>query len=110
VDSSFDESTLLASDGAILCNISPSAGGVSMSPRKHAMRFWFTLFAFLSAMSILLLGSSIVTEILSGFRVFTLSGSELTVTFSGIDRILLGLAVLSVFATLCFWLKLSGRG
>jgi hypothetical protein len=73
------------------------------------MRFWFTLFAFLSAMSILLLGSSIVTEILSGFKVFALSGSELTVTFSGIDWILLGLAIIFVFATFCLWLKLSGR-
>jgi len=80
------------------------------SNTKHAMRSLFTLFAFLSAMSILLLGTSFVIETFSsGFKNFTFSGTEMTVSASGADRILLVITIICVFTTFCLWLKLSGR-
>jgi hypothetical protein len=74
------------------------------------MRTLFTIFGSLAALSVLGLIASVLTETLSGYKNFVFSGSELTVNFSGIDRILLVLSVIFVFTAFCFWMKVSGRG
>lgn len=74
------------------------------------MRFLFNLFAFLSAMSLLLLGASLFVEARSGYINFQFSGTSMTVNFSGPDRILLVLALVFGFLTIYIWQRLTGRG
>jgi hypothetical protein len=73
------------------------------------MRTLFTIFGSLAALSVLGLIASVLTETLSGYKNFVFSGSELTVNFSGIDRILLSFSVIFVFTAFCLWMKVSGR-
>lgn len=74
------------------------------------MRLLFNLFLFLSALTILLLIGSVAVETLSGFRNFQFSGGELTINFSGNDRILLGAWLISVMFTAYFWSRIpKGR-
>ena len=73
------------------------------------MRFLFSFFAFLSILSVLLLGASVFIETRSGYGNFALSDTTLTVNFSGIDRILLGLAIVCGIFTFYFWQRFVGR-
>ena len=73
------------------------------------MRFLFSLFGLLSALSLVLLIASVATETLNGYHNFVLSGTELTVNFSGTDRILLGTVIVSMIFAFYFWAKVSGR-
>lgn len=74
------------------------------------MRLLFNIFLFLSALTILLHIGSVGVETLSGYRNFQFSGTELTVNFSGIDRILLGAWLLSLMFTAYFWSRIpKGR-
>ena len=73
------------------------------------MRAWFTVFGSISVLSFLLLVGSFLTETLRASHNVEVSGTELTIKFSGIDRILLSVFIVSLFAALCFWLKVSGR-
>jgi hypothetical protein len=74
------------------------------------MRFLFSVFGMLSVLSLLLLIGSVVTETLNGYKNFQFSGTELTINFSGIDRILLSVFIVSLFLTFLFWMRISGRG
>jgi hypothetical protein len=74
------------------------------------VRFLFNFFGLLSALSLLLLIASVLTETLSGYKNFVFSGSSLTVNFSGIDRILLGAFIVFLIFAVYFWQKLTGRG
>ena len=74
------------------------------------MRFLFSFFAFLSAMSLLLLGASVFIETRSGYVNFQFSGTTMTVNFSGVDRILLVLALVFGILTIYFWQRITGRG
>ena len=73
------------------------------------MRTWFTVFGSVSVLSFLLLAASFLTETLRTSHSIEISNGELTINFSGIDRILLSVFIVSLFAALCFWLKVSGR-
>ena len=74
------------------------------------MRLLFNLFALLSALTLLLLVGSVLTETLSGYKNFVFSGSSMTVNFSGIDRILLGAFIVFLILAVYFRQKLTGRG
>ena len=54
--------------------------------------------------------TSVALETLNGYRNFKFSGTEMTLTFSGIDRILLVIFLVCAFLTWFFWMKFSGRG
>lgn len=69
----------------------------------------FNLFAFLSVLTLLGMITSVGIETLSGYRNFSVAGAELTVTFSPIDRILLGLWIVSMIFTWYFWTRFSNR-
>ena len=74
------------------------------------MRFLFNLFAFLSAMSLLLLGASLFIETRSGYINFQFSGTTMTVNVSGLDRILLVLSLVFGILTIYLWQRITGRG
>jgi len=73
------------------------------------MRFLFIFFGVLSTTSLLLLIASVVTETLSGYKNFVFSGTELTISFTGIDRIFLGAFIVFLILAVYFWQKLTGR-
>lgn len=73
------------------------------------MRILFVTFGSISALSFLLMAASFLTETLRASHNIEISGTELTVKFSGIDRILLSVFIVSLFAAVCFWFKVSGR-
>ena len=53
--------------------------------------------------------ASFITETLRASHNIEVSGTELTVKFSGIDRILLCIFIVSLFAAFLLWMKLWGR-
>jgi|tagenome__1003787_1003787.scaffolds.fasta_scaffold18482932_1 hypothetical protein len=63
------------------------------------MRFTYRLFGALSILTFLLLTASVALETLSGYKNFRLSGTELTISMTVPDRILLGALV--VFLIFC---------
>ena len=71
------------------------------------MRLVFNLCALITALSFLGNIGSVVLETLSGYHNFSISGTELTITFSPIDRILLGTWIVGLIFTAYFWNKLS---
>lgn len=76
---------------------------------NRVMRFLFNLFAFLSVASFLLMIGSVGMETLNGYRNFSVSGTELTITFSVLDRVLLVVWLLSMMFAWYFWTRLSNR-
>jgi hypothetical protein len=72
------------------------------------MRSLFNIFALLSFLSVMLLGASVVTETPSGYKNFVFSGFSMTFNFSGIDRILLGGAIVCLIFTAYFWRRMTG--
>jgi hypothetical protein len=73
------------------------------------MRLLFNLFAFLTVLSFLGNIASVAMETLSGYRNFSVSGTELTVTFSPLDRILLGTWLVCLMFAVYFWQRMSKR-
>jgi hypothetical protein len=74
------------------------------------MRYLFYFSATVSFVSGLLLAASVAIEVLDRQRVFAVTGTELTVTFSVPDRIFLSLFIVGLIFTAYFWTKVSGRG
>lgn len=73
------------------------------------MRVLFTILGSVSALSFLAMAASFLTETLRASHNIEVSGTELTVKFSGIDRILLCVFIVSLFAAMLVWMKISGR-
>ena len=73
------------------------------------MRFMFNLFALLAALSFLGNIASFTLEIFSGYHNFSVSGTELTINFSPIDRILLGTWLVCLMFAVYFYGKMTGR-
>jgi len=73
------------------------------------MRLLFNLFATLTVLSLLGNIASVAIETLSGYHNFAVSGTELTVNFSPIDRILLGTWLVCLMFAVYFYVKMTGR-
>jgi hypothetical protein len=73
------------------------------------MRFLFNVFATLTVLSFLGNIASVAIETFSGYRNFSVSGTELTINFSPIDRILLGSWLVCLMFAIYFYGKMTGR-
>ena len=73
------------------------------------MRFLFNLFAFLSVLTFLGLAACYGMDMLSGFKNVSVSGTELTITASPIERILLGAWLVSMMFAVYFWSRMNSR-
>ena len=73
------------------------------------MRLLFNLFAFLTVLSFLGNIASVAFETLSGYHNFSVSGTELTINFSPLDRILLCIWLVSLMFAVYFYGKMTNR-
>ena len=73
------------------------------------MRSLFNLFAFLSVLTFLGLAACYGLDMWSGFKNVSVSGTELTITASPIERILLLAWPASMMFAVYFWSRMSNR-
>ena len=73
------------------------------------MRSLFNLFGFLTVLSLLGNIASFAFETLSGFHTIAVSGTELTINFSPLDRILLVTWLVCLMFAIYFYSRISNR-